>query len=50
MGLVAAGAAGGAWWLSRPPPPPPPAEAEQKYEDIDREKYEEWMQELGYTE
>lgn len=46
-GLVGAGV-----WLRflRPPPPPPPPPVEQRYEDIDRQEYEAWMRELGYTE
>lgn len=50
--LAAAVVIGGvatAWWRTRPPDPPPRA-AEQRYEDIAREDYERWMQDLGYTE
>ena len=46
--LAVAGAlAGGAvaWYLHRTGNP-----AEQGYGDIDREAYESWMQDLGYTE
>jgi hypothetical protein len=30
--------------------PPPVVPAEQTYDEIAREDYEKWMQELGYTE
>lgn len=46
--VVIAGSAA-AWWELRPVEPPPRA-AEQRYEDIAREDYEQWMQDLGYTE
>jgi hypothetical protein len=54
VGFVAA-AGGGAWaWKQAhpepPPPPPPPQNAERTYEDISREDYARWMEELGYTE
>lgn len=49
VGLLAA-AGGGAWaWRLAIEPPPEPG-AERTYEDIPREEYEQWMQELGYTE
>ncbi len=44
LGLSAVGA-GLAWHLQRADNP-----AEQGYGDIDREAYESWMQDLGYTE
>ncbi len=44
LGLSAIGA-GLAWHLQRADNP-----AEQGYGDIDREAYESWMQDLGYTE
>lgn len=47
VALVAVSAV--AAWRLRPEPPTPPDET-QKYEDIPREDYERWMQELGYTE
>jgi hypothetical protein len=47
VGLVASGAAA-VWWRSHPAEPP--ADAAQRYEDIPRPEYEQWMQDLGYTE
>jgi hypothetical protein len=47
--LVAAAGAW-AWHALRPEPPPPPPAADRAYEDIDRSEYEQWMQDLGYTE
>ncbi|MFZ5478801.1 MAG: hypothetical protein ACOZNI_18660 [Myxococcota bacterium] len=56
--LIGAGAAlllggGGAfaWMQARAPEPPPPPPAEERgYGDIPRDEYQEWMQDLGYTE
>lgn len=52
LGLaLVAGSGAVAWWkLLREEEPPPAPAAEKSYEDIDREKYEKWMQDLGYTE
>jgi hypothetical protein len=47
---VVAGSGALTWWKLRPEPPPEPSAAEKSYEDIDREKYEQWMQDLGYTD
>lgn len=46
------GLAGAGLWYRyfKPEPPPPPPPVEQRYEDIDRQEYEAWMRELGYTE
>ena len=47
LGVLAATLVGGgvAWYLRHARPP-----ADQGYGDIDREAYESWMQDLGYTE
>lgn len=39
-----------AWWKLRPADPPPAPTAERGYDDIQRDEYERWMQDLGYTE
>lgn len=46
LALALAGVAGTAWWRHRSKQ----ASAEQGYEEIRREDYERWMQDLGYTE
>lgn len=48
--ILATGVGAGWWWSHRPEPPKPEAVADKKYEDVDRDEYEKWMQELGYTE
>lgn len=47
VALIGVGAA--SWWTLRPEPPPPAPE-QARYEDIPRSDYEQWMQDLGYTE
>lgn len=49
LGLVVLGAGGGVAWWQLQPPPEPPAD-ERTFEDIPKDEYEKWMQELGYTE
>lgn len=52
-GLILALSAGGAaaYWAAKPPPPPPAPELdEQQFSEVDRIKYEQWMQSLGYTD
>lgn len=49
LGLVLlAGGGGIAWWKLRPAPPAAPDE--RTFEDIPKDEYEQWMQDLGYTE
>jgi hypothetical protein len=53
LGLLLVGVAGSgafAYVELKPAPPPPPAPAEQSYDQIKRDAYEKWMQDLGYTE
>lgn len=45
-----AGTGAVAWWKLRPVEPPPAPAAERGYNDIQRDEYERWMQDLGYTE
>lgn len=48
--LTLGGAAGGFTWWKLRPAPEPTAEDQRKFEDIPKNEYEEWMQDLGYTE
>jgi hypothetical protein len=46
--LVAGG--GAVAWKRLHPPPPPPKPEERTFEQIPKDEYEKWMQDLGYTE
>lgn len=48
--LVLASTGAVAFWKLRPTEPPPAPTAERGYDDIKRDEYERWMQDLGYTE
>jgi hypothetical protein len=55
IGLAAAAILGGggafAWMQTRPEEPPVTTTPEERgYKDIPREEYQQWMQDLGYTE
>jgi len=47
VALLGVGAA--SWWSLRPDPVEP-APDQARYEEIPRSEYEQWMQDLGYTE